>query len=448
VTRIPARAAVALVERAIQARELEASERVLSFQEDISRARLADGLNVVRAVKGMSAPIAAPPLALHEATPEQQAGHLPTFAEIFDSRELHGEMILGFEQDAPRLGKYEAVHSCLIYGLARSGKTSWLRGLIGQTILTEPDTRCDVLDPHAARPDSLIGSLPKTKHFHAIDAGDPIPALKAFGAELGRRLLSQDATFPPRILLIDELPALARKPYAKQLQVLCETTSQEGRKVNVFLLATAQDLRQKKIGDFRESLSSAYFFKGKPNQVGLFLDDPDAEKLYRKNVNRHGIALFSAADEPPRIMAIPECRPDDLKRLEAAADTLTSDAPLKVVGGEDVSPSARTGYNVIPFRKPVNTVHAATTAEPPVTTALTTDNAVDEPLPNQSEFVAKVRAAMTVNAMSLGELSRQSGVDKGQLSKILNMKTPLTVAAYQALMPLTTGLHGETGGNL
>ena len=33
-------------------------------------------------------------------------------------------------------------------------------------------------------------------------------------------------------------------------------------------------------------------------------------------LTRHGIALFSAADEMPKLMAIPECRPGDLKRLE------------------------------------------------------------------------------------------------------------------------------------
>ena len=202
-------------------------------------------------------------------------GRIPSIADIFASRELHGELVLGYEDDdTPRTGKYEAVHSCLIYGLARSGKTSWLRGLIGQTILTEPETRCDVLDPHAARKDSLVGSLPQTRHFQIMDATNPVPALTAFGDELRRRLLSTEETFPPRILLVDELNELAKKPYKPQLLATCEATAQGGRKVNMFLLATCQDLREKKIGDFRSSLSSAYFFKGKPAQVNAFRRAP------------------------------------------------------------------------------------------------------------------------------------------------------------------------------
>ena len=317
-TLVPARQAVALVERSLNVQELEAAERTLAYTDEVAHARLSDGLAVVKAVRGIQA--AAPSAALNASDAPTVAPDLPSFADIFASRELHGELVLGYEADAPRLGRYEAVHSCLIYGLARSGKTSWLRGLIGQTILTEPDTRCDVLDPHAARQDSLAGSLPRTHHFHLIDAADPVPALQSFGNELSRRLLSQDATFPPRILLIDELNQLASEPYKPQLAGLCEAVAQRGRKVNMFLLATAQDVREKKIGDFRTSLSSAYFFKGKSSQVKAFLDDSDAAKMYRNHVTHHGIALFSAADEEPRLVSIPECRPSDLRYLEARAD--------------------------------------------------------------------------------------------------------------------------------
>lgn len=321
---LPRHAVAGATQQAITTKQQAEMVKALAYAETVTQGRIEQIFQAIKAMPRHDGHEAQ--LALTAPTNAQ----LPTFREIFDTRKLHGEMILGFEGNTPREGKYEAVHSCLIYGLARSGKTSWLRGLIGQTILTEPETVVYVLDPHAARKDSLLGSLPKTKHFRAIDCKNPVPALEAFGDELRRRLLSEENDYPPRILLIDELNQLVTEPYKPQLVALCEATAQRGRKVNVFLLATAQDVREKKIGDFRTSLSSAYFFKGKPSQVKAFLDDPDAARLYRNNVTQHGIALFSAADEAPKLMMIPECRPDDLKRLESAqetAETPTSQQP-------------------------------------------------------------------------------------------------------------------------
>ena len=316
---LPVRSAAAIVERSLQVSNSAEMARSLAYTEEISRARMNDTANMVKAFKGIAG---RENVTINNALPEHiettaQAGNLPTFAEIFDSRELHGEMILGYEdEETPRTGHYEAVHSCLIYGVARSGKTSFLRGITGQTILTEPNSRFFTLDPHGARKDSLLGSLPNTHHFKAVDAEHPEPTLQALRDELRRRLLSDDDDFPPYILLIDELNELARREYKPLLVKTCEEIAQQGRKVKMFLLCAAQDLRQKKIGDFRDSLSSAYFFKGKSSQVKAFLDDNDAAKLYRQNVNRHGVALFSAADEEPKLMLIPECKPDDLQQVE------------------------------------------------------------------------------------------------------------------------------------
>lgn len=334
-TPLPRHAVAEATQQAIIAKQQAEMVKALAFAETVTQGRIEQIFQAIKAMPRQDGHAAQ--VALTAPTNAQ----LPTFREIFDTRRLHGEMILGFEGATPREGKYEAVHSCLIYGLARSGKTSWLRGLIGQTILTEPETVVYVLDPHAARKDSLLGSLPKTKHFRAIDCKNPVPALEAFGDELRKRLLSEDDDYPPRILLIDELNQLVTEPYKPQLVALCEATAQRGRKVNVFLLATAQDVREKKIGDFRSSLSSAYFFKGKPSQVKAFLDDPDAAKLYRNHVTQHGIALFSAADEAPKLMMIPECKPTDLKRLESAPETLEtpvlhqSETPTETSGNSD-----------------------------------------------------------------------------------------------------------------
>ena len=373
---LPRHAVVEATQQAITTKQQAEMVKALAYAETVTQGRIEQ---IFQAIKAM--PTREGVNLTQAALPESTPGRLPTFQEIFDTRTLHGEMILGFEGNTPREGKYEAVHSCLIYGLARSGKTSWLRGLIGQTILTEPDTLCYVLDPHQARKDSLLGSLPKTRNFKAIDCRNPVPALEAFGAELRKRLLSEEENYAPRILLIDELNELVTEPYKPQLVALCEATAQRGRKVNVFLLATAQDVREKKIGDFRTSLSSAYFFKGKPAQVKAFLDDPDAAKLYRRNVTKHGIALFSAADEAPKLMLIPECRPNDLKRLESVQET-----PERL---------------------------RQTPAETPTETSGNTD---------APTFGALVRERLAAAGVSQNKLAEMAGVSKKDMSLYMNGK--------------------------
>jgi hypothetical protein len=322
--RFPLQTAERLALASLQLQSAEAAGRVMAHSEDITRARLSDVLGFARLFgRGRELPYLTTAGALPEATTMTQTADLPSFIDIFESREPGGEMVLGYSDAAePRLGRYEAVHSCLVYGTAGSGKTSWLRGLTGQTVLTAPDSRVFVLDPHAARKDSLFKSLPKTPHFQAIDAERPEPFLQGFRDELRRRLLSDEQEFAPRVLLIDELNEVARKDYKPLLVKTCEEVAQQGRKVNVFLIASAQDLREKKIGDFRASLSSAYFFKGKSSQVKAFLDDNDAAKLYRQNVTRQGVALFSSADDEPRLTVVPECKAADVRRV---AELLATD---------------------------------------------------------------------------------------------------------------------------
>ena len=437
-TFVSRRQAAVLASQSIYLQGLDAQVRAAAFMDETLRERMTAGVNVfatlARTIRGAThAALPAEQTALPAAA-EPTTASLPTFAEIFASRELHGDLVLGYIDDAPRLGRYEAVHSCLIYGLARSGKTSWLRGLIGQTILTEPETRCYVLDPHQARKDSLLGSLPKTRHFQPIDSENPLPALEEFGAELRRRLLSEEESFPPRILLIDELNQLTKEPYKPQLVALCEAVCQRGRKVNVFLLATAQDLREKKIGDFRTSISSAYFFKGKSSQVKAFLADSDAERVYRRNVTRHGVALFSSADEEPRLMSIPECRPQDLLRLGAG----TQPTQPSVDTGADVdAPQANVGADVIDFaarrEQRGNTTPTVSSTKQPESGAL--------PALPQDALAAQLREYLQAQNMSLSKFADGAGVNKGLLSVFLRGEKRLSEAMIEKV---TAAMRGET----
>ena len=440
-TLLPARRAAALAEKSLQVSNAAEMGKVLAFQEETTRHRLHDFASLGNAFfrKGIQAGTAA---ALPAADESEHAGNLPTFAEIFDSREIHGEMILGFENDdTPRVGKYEAVHSCLVYGLARSGKTSFLRGLTGQTVLTEPETLFFVLDPHAARKDSLLGSLPKTRHFKAIDAEHPETVLQGLRDELRRRLLSDEETFPPRILLIDELNEVARREYKPLLVKTCEELSQQGRKVNMFLLAACQDLRKNKIGDFRDTLSSAYFFKGKPNHVKAFLDDPDAAKLYRQNVTRHGVALFSAADEEPRLMLIPECKPRDLRLLEktpsfsaqVTSGTTNADKPNTETGNEQDAPQAKYD-NVLPFRRRDAETHTDTQTQATQTND-TPDTADTQADTSDTDLLT---AALEICGNDKKTLSARSGVSVSLIKEMQAGRRRITGDTREKLLTCLT----------
>ena len=279
----------------------------------------------------------------------------------------------------------------------------------------------------------MLGSLPKTKHFKAIDAEHPEPTLQALRDELRRRLLSDEAEFPPYVLLIDELNELARRDYKPLLVKTCEELSQQGRKVNMFLLAACQDLRQKKIGDFRESLSSAYFFKGKSNQVKAFLDDNDAAKLYRNNVNRHGVALFSAADEEPRLMLIPECKPNDLKRLERGNySETTQPAGRGDVANEHATKETTVPVNVSEVNNAVNVDLPQNVVNFPVDLRSAADLTGNELLTLQqiTSYLAPKLAKKEVKLTAIAEAVK---ADAGFLSKVIRGQKKLPEQLQQRL---------------
>ena len=397
--------AAALATRSLYVSGMSKAAKIAAFREEIGAARFARDVSLFSALKHAlrGRESVTPQASLPEAHVDDPARvSLPAFSEILESREIHGELILGYAQDGePITGRFDSVHSCLIYGLAGSGKTSWLRGLLAQTLATEPETTIFCLDPHKHKRDkSLLGSLPHLSQIYAMNDDDPINDFAMIEHELNSRLASDKQAFAPFIFLIDELPTLTKRSYAKPLKDLCESIAQQGRKVSVFLLASAQDLREKKIGDFRASLSSAYFFKGKSAQVKAFLgNDTDAEKQFRQ-VHGPGAALFSPTDNEPQLIAIPECRPSDLSpltRFNRVNDSVTSehhtDHPSNVVNLQEVRERLNS-----PEHKPEQCSEYS----------------------EQCSEQASIKKRMNSLNVSLNGLSKLAGVPKSSLSVYLN----------------------------
>lgn len=397
--------AAALATRSLYVSGMSKAAKIAAFREEIGAARFARDVSLFSALKHAlrGRESVTPQASLPEAHVDDPARvSLPSFSEILESREIHGELILGYTQDSePITDGFDAVHSCLVYGLAKSGKTTWLRALYAQTIKVEPETQVFALDPHRRRKDSLVGSLPSLKNLHVMNEDNPTDDFAVIENELKRRLASEQEHFPPFIFLVDELPTLMKESYAKHLKDVCERIAQQGRKVCVYLLVSAQDLREKKIGDFRASLSSAYFFKGKASQVKAFLgNDSEAEKQFRQ-IHGPGMALFSSTHDEPRLVAIPECKPSDLTFLthfnRVNDDTVTSerhaDHPSNVVNLQEVRERLNS-----PEHKPEQCSEYS----------------------EQCSEQASIKKRMNSLNVSLNGLSKLAGVPKSSLSVYLN----------------------------
>lgn len=318
-TRIPARAAVALVERAIQVSELEAAERTLAYGEDISRARLADGLSVVKAVKSIATP--APALALPEFAGVSAApAPLPAMSEILAGLTPGDEIVLGYDMTTgdALTGDLSNLYSAGIFGGSGSGKTAWTRGLISQTILTYPDALCYVLDAHDGHPESLSATLPKCQQIKILDIDAPLTGIREFARLFATR---QQAHFSdpsrPLIFLIDELRELSgRKWFGELDESILQIVPTAGRKYQAFLFLVSQDARQSHGLEARDMLRSLYCFQNKRKQLQTLLQDTsDVQKVM--SAKEPGVCLFVPTSGESQLVRVPYCLPEDMTAIES-----------------------------------------------------------------------------------------------------------------------------------
>jgi hypothetical protein len=183
-----------------------------------------------------------------------------------------------------------------------------------------------VLDPHGQHPESLSKSLPKTSHFVFLDANNPVKGLYTIGRELQSRLDAPNKHSAPVVLCVDELAYCTRQRYAPTLQVLLERISCEGRKTAVYVLASSQDTRVRKSGDFRDTLSSAYLFNIKSGMARSLLQDKEEVQRHGKvrELNEKGVALFVPTEDESRVVRVPYCAPRDMQYIEAIYRNMNS----------------------------------------------------------------------------------------------------------------------------
>jgi len=252
------------------------------------------------------------PLALSE------GASMPSFQDILAELHEGDPMFLGFDYETgePIKGSFNELYSSFLAGKSGSGKSSWLRGLILQSLKCYPGVNYFVLDPHAGHGESVSKDLPKTDNFTYLDTGDPRKGFYDFNRILQARLDHPNGD-RPAVFVVDELSFCSRQKYAPTLSTLLERISNEGRKAKCYALLSSQDCRIKRTGDFRDMLSSSYCFALKPAQSRLLLQDRDEQAkvkmLHEQKIK--GVALFSPSENESRLVKVPFCQTSDVQRL-------------------------------------------------------------------------------------------------------------------------------------
>jgi hypothetical protein len=409
-TTIPMCKASYYVQQALDIERLRATEgrAVYDAIEQATNHRLSLFAQSVRPLKGLVSPHNSLPQQAPPALPVQ----IPAFREIVNALDPGDEMYLGTDiasQEAVT-GTFDDLYSSFFAGESGSGKSSWLRGIMAQSLICTPGVIFHILDPHSNRPDSLSASLPRGDAFVFLDRTDPTPGIYAVNRLLQGRLDAPvDSAFPPLVFVCDELNYCSKQKYALTLQTLFDRIATEGRKVGVYLLVSSQDTRMKKGLDFRDTLASSYVFRMKPRQASYLLQDSD-ETAKHKQVKEKGQALLNLTSGESTIVKVPFCSPADLR--EFGRDF------LKVANGDPVVSAG----NVAATHKPVASTVAA---------HVTGDVA-------GLSLAKKVTAYMQDHDVTLSKFADRCGINKGTLSKFMStgkLSEDMTLKLEAFIMP-------------
>ena len=207
----------------------------------------------------------------------------------------------------------DLVHVALV-GNTGGGKSNLLRLLIaqiiaagGQVMLIDPHyTPVDVKDRRAGdwRPIEAGLIAPpayETPHIAAV--------FSQVEDELDSRLRRRRGGWSgePQFIAIDELPVIAQS-VPDGLRVLTRVL-REGRKVDLFAVAAAQDLLVKTLGTggaVRDNFRTAYYLGGDTHSAAVLLDMPRRDITQAETQLRTGVALLrSKATPQARLVAVP-----------------------------------------------------------------------------------------------------------------------------------------------
>jgi hypothetical protein len=188
---------------------------------------------------------------------------VPTFGELAAAGKIGRgiPLLLGIDTTTGEAvqGSFKSLYSCGVGGLQGSGKTWTAASILAQSAMH--GARLVVCDPHAGDEESLAlrvaGLAPAFLCDIAEDDIQIMAALKLAAGELQARKDGAKQRWP-LIVAVDEWTALRRGKLAQLLPILVEDFSTEGRKFNCHVALLGQRWDKNSVGDFRNTLASAY----------------------------------------------------------------------------------------------------------------------------------------------------------------------------------------------
>jgi hypothetical protein len=217
--------------------------------------------------------------ALEGTPPILPPASIPSFGELVAAGRI-GQgvpLVLGVDAQTGELvsGTFKSLYSVGVGGLQGSGKTWTAASILAQS--ATHGARLVVCDPHASDAESLAlrvaGLAPAFLCDVAEDDRQILDALKLADAELQARKGGAPQRWP-LIVAVDEWTALRRGKLAQLLPAMVEDFSTEGRKFNCHVALLGQRWDKASVGDFRNTLASAFVHRLRPDEARMLTGLP------------------------------------------------------------------------------------------------------------------------------------------------------------------------------
>lgn len=278
----------------------------------------------------------------------------PSFAQLIESREIAPgkPMILAYVQGEPRRGSFLDIYSSAVAGESGSGKTATLLYLIACGLLSEY-IRFICIDPHYPHPKSLGAKTRPLweQGYMALASTDEeiLQALQEVETTIFERIRRIDEATHPVVLVLDEVAFLAKSAtVGKAVTSTMERVSTEGRKCEVYMLASSQTWLAARTGGssvVRDTLTSAYVHRIKPKQANLLLQDKAEAEMVRQYVKQAGDVLLCSVNDDPVVAQMPYATEEDLKLVANMVNY-----PVNI----PVNPAVNRSGNVPPAHTPID----------------------------------------------------------------------------------------------
>jgi hypothetical protein len=263
------------------------------------------------------------------ASPSVQYPQAPPFASM-KSLIRPGRLVLGYNTQGPIVGDVSDLLSMAFVGKPGTGKSTGL--LYYLAILLLVDASVYVLDPQGSLYDvsELIPYYGEYSEIYNV-----LPVIYEEIEEREELWRKTKQVRKPLLLLVDELPALARyeeknKPRESVLD-LAEKIVTQNRKHNCFCMLTGQSLPANVLPTLtRDNLSSRIVFNSSDMHARMAGLDQDSRKLLLPLLRKAqpGTAILDVSRRPqPDIAALPFTTIDDLRMIvEAGNDSSVPEA--------------------------------------------------------------------------------------------------------------------------